>query len=66
MADGAAGSLGLVRATGYPPHEDQEIVFTHPIIAGSKNRIARLRGYGNALCAPQAEAFIRAVMEAIP
>jgi hypothetical protein len=24
------------------------------------NRIGRLRAYGNALCAPQAEAFIRA------
>jgi hypothetical protein len=35
-------------------------------IMHGKNRVGRLRAYGNALCAPQAEAFIRAVMETIP
>jgi DNA (cytosine-5)-methyltransferase 1 len=30
---------------------------------GIANRVGKLRGYGNALVAPQAEAFIRAYME---
>jgi len=63
LADGAAGSLGLVRATGYPPYEDQEVVFFAPLIAGGKSRAARLRGYGNALCEPVAQEFIEIVME---
>ena len=35
-----------------------------PLLAhGIANRVGKLRGYGNALVAPQAEAFIRAFME---
>ena len=34
-----------------------------PLAHGSTNRVGRLRGYGNAIVAPQAEAFIRAYME---
>lgn len=34
---------------------------TFPLADGITNRVGRLRGYGNALVAPQAEAFIRAV-----
>jgi DNA (cytosine-5)-methyltransferase 1 len=35
-----------------------------PLLAhGIANRVGKLRGYGNALVAPQAEAFIRAYME---
>lgn len=36
---------------------------TLPLAHGSTNRVGRLRGYGNAIVAPQAEAFIRAYME---
>lgn len=34
-----------------------------PLAHGTAARVGRLRGYGNALCAPQAEAFIRAYLE---
>jgi DNA (cytosine-5)-methyltransferase 1 len=36
---------------------------TFPLAHGAPNRVGRLRGYGNALCAPVAEGFIRAYME---
>jgi DNA (cytosine-5)-methyltransferase 1 len=32
-----------------------------PLVDGSPNRVGRLRGYGNAIVAPQAQAFIEAV-----
>ena len=35
---------------------------TFPLAHGAANRLGRLRGYGNALCAPQAQAFIEAVL----
>jgi DNA (cytosine-5)-methyltransferase 1 len=38
---------------------------TFPMDAGAAARVGRLRGYGNALCAPQAEAFIVAAMEVL-
>ena len=34
-----------------------------PLAHGAASRVGRLRGYGNAIVAPQAEAFIRAFME---
>ena len=34
-----------------------------PLADGSPARVGRLRAYGNALCAPQAEAFVRARMD---
>ena len=34
-----------------------------PLADGSANRVGRLRGYGNAIVAPQAQAFIEAVFE---
>jgi site-specific DNA-cytosine methylase len=37
-----------------------------PLTVGAINRVGRLRGYGNALCAPQAQAFIEAVMAECP
>ena len=39
---------------------------TQPLATGATKRLGRLRGYGNALCAPQAQAFVEAVMECIP
>jgi DNA (cytosine-5)-methyltransferase 1 len=33
-----------------------------PLVNGAVNRVGRLRGYGNAIVAPQAQAFIEAVM----
>jgi DNA (cytosine-5)-methyltransferase 1 len=31
------------------------------LVDGATNRVGRLRGYGNAIIAPQAQAFIEAV-----
>ena len=36
---------------------------TFPLAHGATNRVGRLRGYGNAIVAPQAQAFIEAVFE---
>ncbi|MCH9835786.1 DNA cytosine methyltransferase [bacterium] len=36
---------------------------TFPLADGTPSRVGRLRAYGNALCAPQAEAFVRARMD---
>jgi len=36
---------------------------TFPLAHGAAGRVGRLRGYGNAICAPLAEEFIRAYME---
>jgi DNA (cytosine-5)-methyltransferase 1 len=37
---------------------------TFPLASGVPNRVGRLRGYGNAICVPQAVAFIEAVLDA--
>jgi DNA (cytosine-5)-methyltransferase 1 len=37
---------------------------TFPLAHGVPNRVGRLRGYGNAICVPQAVAFIEAVLDA--
>jgi DNA (cytosine-5)-methyltransferase 1 len=37
-----------------------------PLAHGVANRVGLLRGYGNAIVAPQAEEFVKAVMEYIP
>lgn len=34
-----------------------------PLAYGAPNRVGRLRGYGNAICAPQAREFVMAFME---
>ena len=39
---------------------------TFPLAHGVSARLGRLRAYGNALCAPVAQAFVEAVMECIP
>ena len=39
---------------------------TFPLAHGAPARVGRLRAYGNAICAPAAETFIRCVMECIP
>jgi DNA (cytosine-5)-methyltransferase 1 len=36
---------------------------TFPLVDGAAQRVGRLDGYGNALCAPQAQAFIEAYLE---
>lgn len=35
------------------------------LVDGASGRVGRLRAYGNGLCAPQAEEFVRAAMEAM-
>jgi len=57
IPDGLASELGLVR------HEGGAQIFS-PLIQKTRNRVGRLRGYGDAIVAPVAEAFIRAYMEA--
>ena len=39
---------------------------TFPLAHGAPARVGRLRGYGNAICAPVAQGFIEAVMECMP
>lgn len=39
---------------------------TFPLVDGVANRVDKLRAYGNAICAPQATAFIEAAMEYAP
>lgn len=39
---------------------------TFPLADGPATRVGRLRAYGNALCAPQAQAFVEAVLEVMP
>jgi DNA (cytosine-5)-methyltransferase 1 len=39
---------------------------TFPLANGAPARVGRLRGYGNAIVAPLAQAFIEAVMDVIP
>jgi DNA (cytosine-5)-methyltransferase 1 len=55
LADGSANLLG------YSSYEGRHIIL--PLIAKTKNRVGRLRGYGNALVSEQAKAFIQAYME---
>ena len=38
----------------------------HPLAHGIAGRVGKLRAYGNALCAPVAQAFIAAVMGCVP
>ena len=38
---------------------------TFPLAHGAASRVGRLRAYGNAICAPQAEAFVTSYMELI-
>lgn len=61
MADGLARELGYVRA------EDGTWQLSPLVEKGQTyGRTGRLRGYGNAICAPAAVEFIRAVMECMP
>ena len=39
---------------------------TFPLVNGATSRVGRLRAYGNAICAPQAEEFIKAYLETRP
>lgn len=36
-----------------------------PLVAGATNRVGKLRAYGNAICAPVAITFVKAVMEVL-
>ena len=56
LDDGLAAELGLVcLASG-------ETIYS-PLIKKGKNRVGRLRGYGDAIVAPVAQAFIEAYLE---
>lgn len=39
---------------------------SQPLVNGATARVGRLRAYGNAICAPQAEEFIKAYLEVRP
>ena len=55
MADGITSELGSCGVGG-------RTLFS-PLIKGGKARVARLRGFGDAIVAPQAQAFIEAYLE---
>jgi site-specific DNA-cytosine methylase len=55
LPDGVAADLGFVC--------DEGVYYIHPLAEETPNRVRRLRGYGNAIVAPQAIEFVRAVME---
>lgn len=59
--DGFWGNADWLRCRGgkWRPVEPGSFPLAH----GSARRVGRLRGYGNAIVAPQAEAFIRATMD---
>ena len=57
MADGLADRLGYMRIEGR--------YALNPLIQKGENRVMRLKGYGNAIVAPQAQAFIEAYMEIV-
>jgi DNA (cytosine-5)-methyltransferase 1 len=49
---------------GYPEGRWRPVeAGTFPLAHGIANRVGKLRGYGNALVAPQAEGFVRAFIE---
>jgi len=54
MVDGIADCLGYMRIDGR--------YSLNPLIQKGENRVMRLKGYGNAIVAPQAQAFIEAYM----
>jgi len=70
----ASGTLAEVWASLGPKEKDRirervgfdaarwELVVPFPLSSGEPARVGRLRGYGNSLCAPVAQAFIEAVM----
>lgn len=60
LADGARRDLGFMRFEG---QEEKGVIA--PLIEKGKNRIMRLRGYGNAICAPLAAEFIKTCMEVL-
>ena len=55
LADGVSDGLGFVR------HGNREIL--NPLIKETKNRVGRLKGYGNAIVPQVAAEFIRAYMD---
>jgi DNA (cytosine-5)-methyltransferase 1 len=63
LADGLSGDLGLVRLQNYPDHTDAETWIYAPLIAKGRQRVGRLRGYGNAIVPQVAAEFISAYME---
>jgi DNA (cytosine-5)-methyltransferase 1 len=55
LADGIANSLGYCRI--------RDRYSLNPLVEKAENRVGRLKGFGNAIVAPQAQAFIAAYME---
>ena len=62
---GLSGELGCVRLTRANDGEDEgeEAYVFAPLVARGKNRVGRLRGYGNAIKPPVAAEFIKAYVE---
>ena len=69
MVDGSSTGVGRLRDNGASADADQEpqaqIVRHFPLAKNQVARTGRLRGYGNAIVAPQAAVFIEAVMDSI-
>ena len=65
VADGLSDGLGFVRLESYPDRPREERIILSPLIQKGKARIARLRGYGNAIVPQVAAEFISAYIETI-
>ena len=63
MADGLSDSLGYVRLQSHPGRPNEERIAFFPLIQKGKNRVMRLKGYGNAIVPQQAAEFILAFIE---
>ena len=62
VADGLSDGLGFVRLESYPDRPREERIILSPLIQKGKARIARLRGYGNAIVPQVAAEFISAYL----
>jgi hypothetical protein len=68
LTDSGAGPIGFLlgpNGWGDPPGLRPVESGTFPLVNGDTARLGRLRGYGDAIVAPQAATFIEAVMETI-
>jgi DNA (cytosine-5)-methyltransferase 1 len=65
LADGLSDSLGLVRLQSYPDRPHEERLIYAPLIQKGKNRVARLRGYGNAIVPQVAAEVIGAYLDSV-
>lgn len=59
VCNGFWGNFEIAQGNGYSKPVEPG---TFPLVDGAASRVGRLRGYGNAIVAPQATEFIKAIM----